>query len=64
MSEVQVLAQRLRMFTYIVLMLVIAIIILAALYVIMYTNYVNLVHHYVALLKACNTTAIHLPTTP
>ena len=64
MDEAQVLAQRLRMFTYIVLMLVVAIIILAVLYMVMYMNYVSLVHHYVALLKACNTTVIHLPTTP
>jgi len=64
MSEVQVLAQRLRALVYIVLMLVVAILILVSLYLITYINYVNLIHHYVALLKACNTTTIHLPTTP
>jgi len=42
----------------------VAILILVSLYLVTYMNYVNLVHHYVALLKACNTTAIHLPTTP
>jgi hypothetical protein len=64
MSEVQALVQRLRVLVYIVLMLVVAILILVSLYLVTYVNYVNLVHHYVALLKACNTTAIHLPTTP
>jgi len=64
MSEVQALAQRLRVLVYIVLMLVVAILILVSLYLVTYMNYANLVHHYVALLKACNTTAIHLPTTP
>jgi hypothetical protein len=64
MSEVQVLAQRLKTFAYIVLILVVAILILVSLYLVTYMNYVNLVHHYVALLRACNTTAIHLPTTP
>jgi len=64
MSEVQALAQRLKTLAYIVLLLVVAILILVSLYLVTYMNYVNLVHHYVALLKACNTTAIHLPTTP
>ena len=64
MSEVQALAQRLKTLAYIVLMLVVAILILVSLYLVTYMNYANLVHHYVALLKACNTTAIHLPTTP
>jgi len=64
MSEVQALAQRLRVLVYIVLMLVVAILILVALYMVTYMNYTNLIHHYVALLKACNTTAIRLPTTP
>jgi hypothetical protein len=64
MSEVQALAQRLKTLAYIVLILVVAILILVSLYLVTYINYVNLVHHYVALLKACNTTAITLPTTP
>ena len=64
MSEVQALAQRLKTLAYIVLLLVVAILILVSLYLVTYMNYVNLVHHYVALLKACNTTAIRLPTTP
>jgi hypothetical protein len=38
--------------------------ILVSLYLVTYMNYVNLVRHYIALLRACNTTAIHLPTTP
>jgi len=64
MSEVQALAQKLKTLAYIVLLLVVAILILVSLYLVTYMNYVNLVHHYTALLKACNTTAIHLPTTP
>ena len=64
MSEVQALAQRLKTLAYIVLLLVVAILILVSLYLITYINYVNLIHHYIVLLKACNTTAIHLPTTP
>jgi flagellar biosynthesis/type III secretory pathway M-ring protein FliF/YscJ len=64
MSEVQALAQRLKTLAYIVLLLVVAILILVSLYLVTYMNYVNLVHHYTTLLKACNATAIHLPTTP
>ena len=64
MSEVQALVQRLRVLVYIVLMLVVAILILVALYLVTYVNYANLVHHYTTLLKACNATAIRLPTTP
>ena len=64
MSETQVLVQRLRWFTYILLILVVALLILVSLYVVTYMNYANLIHQYVALLKACNNTMIHLPTTP
>ena len=63
MSEVQALVQRFRVLAYIVLILVVAILMLVTLYLITYMNYVSLVHHYVALLKACNATVIHLPTT-
>ena len=64
MSEVQVLAQRLKWFAYILLILVVALLILVSLYVVTYIDYANLSHQYVALLKACNNTMIHLPTTP
>ena len=64
MGESEAVLQRFRVLVYIVLMLVVAILILLSLYMVTYMNYTNLVRHYVALLKACNTTAIRLPTTP
>jgi len=64
MGESEAVLQRFRVLVYIVLMLVVAILILVSLYLVTYMNYVNLVHLYTTLLKACNTTAIHLPTTP